>query len=116
MHDVDAAALIAVGILNQEEIAFFIGQIQIVGVKRADLFLGDENIALIPMITVGRGIEDEALDTARSAVKNVNAVDEADLRIADAFFEIAGLDDFPRFPQSWLIAWSIRLSALALYA
>ena len=84
VHDVDTASLITVRVLNQQEVAVFVGQIQIVGIKCADFFLGHENIALVPMITVRRRIENEALDATRSAVQNVYAVNESNLRIANA--------------------------------
>ena len=49
------------------------------------------------MVSVGRGIKNEAFHIACSAMKNVYTIDEAHLRIANPFFQVTRLNDCPRF-------------------
>ena len=51
------------------------------------------------MRAVLRGIENKALESARSAVKDINAVDERGLRIADAFGKITRLKQSPSLTE-----------------
>ena len=97
MHNVDAAALIIVRILDEQKITVFVRQVQVIGIEGSDFFFMNQKLALIPMVEVFGRIKNESLCAAGSAVENVYAVDQADLRIADAFCQIARLFDRPGF-------------------
>ena len=56
MHNVHAIAVIALGILNEEEITLFILEVDIIGIISGNAFFTDKHCTLIPMRTVLGGI------------------------------------------------------------
>ena len=99
MHNVHAVSVITLGILNEKEITLFILEFDIIGIISGNAFFTDKHRALVPMRAVLRGIENKALESARSAVKNINAVNECSLRITNAFGKIARLKQSPSLTE-----------------
>ena len=61
MHNVDAAALIIVRILDEQKITVFIRQVQVIGIEGSDFFFMNQKLALIPMVGVFGRIKNESL-------------------------------------------------------
>ena len=90
---------VAFRVLNQKEIAFFVPEVQIIGIVGAVsiLRLADQS-PFIPVRGISGGIQHEAFGidfTAVASVKDVNPVDQCSLGIADPQGQMTGLRAFP---------------------